>query len=109
MHRHHLQILASERETRERVGRRGQRGARRERKWRMGGDRTEWIGEMHPDIQRKRDVRGGRCWWRYEGEIGGALVLQGWRRMGGKDVLVEAMSGSGERRSIFVPIQYKLP
>jgi hypothetical protein len=50
MHRHHLQILASERETRERVGRRGQRGARRERKWSMGGDRTEWIGEMHPDI-----------------------------------------------------------
>jgi hypothetical protein len=41
MRRHHLQFLAYERDIRERVGRRGtERGAQREKKRRMGGDRT---------------------------------------------------------------------
>jgi hypothetical protein len=87
MGRHHLQILARVRETRERIGQRGQRGAWRERKWMMGGDGTEWTGEMHLEKEGCErwpvlvvigrgcrrctggagmgiDGRGGRCWWR---------------------------------------------
>jgi hypothetical protein len=56
-------------------------GARRERNWRRGGDGTEWTWECS---QRKRDVRGGRRWWRYIGEVDGAP-------------LVEGMIGLGER------------
>jgi hypothetical protein len=77
MCRHHLQILAHERDIREIVGRRGiERGARRVKKWRMGGYRMGQSGRVRGS-QRKRDLRGGRCKWRYAGEINDAPVLQG--------------------------------
>jgi hypothetical protein len=76
LRRHHLQILASER-----VGQRRERGARRERKWRTGGDGTRQTGREG----------GGRCSQRKR-----EMAHLRWAR---RPMLVQGMSRSDREKS----------
>jgi hypothetical protein len=61
-----------------------------------GRDGTEWAGERQPEKEgcERRPALVEN--WRYAGEVGEAPVVQGWG-WEGTTVLVDGMSGSGER------------